>query len=103
MKHETSCPNCQAILAAMPGSHKEIAKRVGMGMSPVYRWLCRLKDEGLAHPRGARAGAKSRRVWYPGPEGKVYDGRRPSLPPKAPVVVRVRRDPLVAAFFGAAP
>ena len=102
-------------LAALPGTSAEVAARVRLAKNTTHRWLLRMAKEDLCHV-GWMIPTKGRSMayWVAGPAPKrpvdppeVFRTARAKLytppPPKPPFVVHVRRDPLVAAFFGPAP
>lgn len=121
--------NRQRVLDAMPGTQAQIIERTGLGLATVSRWVADLREHRQARiirwvptPNGGPLAA----VHAP---GRGRDAPKPSAPPPAQRVRRYRarlratgewadrqarerarywaskpprRDPLVAAFFGAA-
>ncbi|HEY8606615.1 MAG TPA: winged helix-turn-helix domain-containing protein [Noviherbaspirillum sp.] len=89
-------------------SYAEAAAALGISESTTRHYLDRLRDVGRVYVSGwRRSKTSSVRLFR---AGHSEDVPRPDLveldddaePPRAPTVVDVRRDPLVAALFGGA-
>lgn len=112
------------VLAALPATQVQVHRKTGLGQATVSRWLSDLKAAGEIHVGGwrrSRHGGPFAARWVVGP-GKDAPCKLNPLSPSERNVKRrsrealerddrsrrlaaalvVRRDPLVAAFFGAA-
>lgn len=121
--------NRQRVLEAMPGTQAQIIERTGLGLATVSRWVADLRAARQARITGWQPtpnGGPLAAIYGP---GRGRDRQKPSSPQPALRVRRYRarlrasgdwadtqarqrarywaskpprRDPLVAAFFGAA-
>lgn len=114
------------VLAALPATQVQVQRKTGLGQATVSRWLSDLKAAGEIHVGGwrrAKVGGPFAAFWKPGPGTDVpcnlqpltsaqRSERRHNRRKKQEAADRadrsarlaaamvVRRDPLVAAFFG---
>lgn len=113
------------VLAALPGTQAQIVRRTGLGVATVSRWLADLYDSDEARiKRWTRTGAKFAGVWgrgagehapcdlvaFDSTQRKDHDRQRKKSEAEQEAQdrarrlseIKVRRDPMVAALFGAA-